>query len=318
MAEATSPIDPSQTLGFLLAAFLRSRKLKGRRQGTIDAYTLAARELHDYLLKELDADNIQLADRRVIEDFLIDYMVGRSTTTANKTFRQLRAWFNWMWKEDLIATNPFQGRKRVEAPQVQYRAKAGFTTPEAKAIIRNAEEDIFESGELGWRGVRDRAILLVLYDTGLRATEVIMMTIEGLSLNTGLFEVPGKGGKFHRRHLGAASIEAIKRYLRRLHAVGISSGTLWRNHAGYNLTRSGLYRMCMRRATAAGVMDGNPHRWRYTHGEILEDLGWPEEIIMAEMGHSTLSVSRHYRESAIRRKALKQHEQQSPADLLVQ
>ena len=71
MAEATSPIDPSQTLGFLLAAFLRSRKLKGRRQGTIDAYTLAARELHDYLLKELDADNIQLADRRVIEDFLV-------------------------------------------------------------------------------------------------------------------------------------------------------------------------------------------------------------------------------------------------------
>ena len=74
--------------------------------------------------------------------------------------------------------------------------------------------------------------------------------------------------------------------------------------------------MCIVRGRQAGVSGATTHRWRYTHAETLEELGWQEHEIMAEMGHSTLTVSRHYREAAIRRSALRKHEASSPADLL--
>ncbi len=315
MAEA-QPISRS-TFEALLIPFMRSRKLKGRSQLTVYQYTLAAGHLRTFMLDTLGDDNIRLVTRPVLEDFLIEHMAQRSSTTANKTFRQLRAWFNWLWNEDLIESNPFQGRRRVEAPEVIHQSKSGFSVAEAKSIISTIDDDLDLPGRAGWLAIRDRAILLVMYDTGLRATEITNMTIEGLDCSTGLFEVAGKGNSFYRRHLGKTALAAIARYTHRLNSAGISSGKLWRNHSYYSFTRKGLYDMCKHRAEDAGIRNGNPHRWRYTHGEVLQDLGWSEEIIMAEMGHSSLTVSRHYRENAIRRKALKQHEDQSPADMLV-
>ena len=58
--------------------------------------------------------------------------------------------------------------------------------------------------------------------------------------------------------------------------------------------------------------DAISHDWI----RVLEDMGWPEEVIMAEMGHSVLSVSRTYREASIRRQALKRHQEHGPMDLL--
>ena len=68
---------------------------------------------------------------------------------------------------------------------------------------------------------------------------------------------------------------------------------------GVPLTRSGLRRVCVLRGEQAGVKGANVHRWRYTHSEALEEQGWQEHEIMAEMGHSTRSVSRTYRAAAI-------------------
>jgi len=74
--------------------------------------------------------------------------------------------------------------------------------------------------------------------------------------------------------------------------------------------------LCVLRGQQAGVQGATVHRWRYTHSEALEELGWQEHEIMAEMGHSTRSVSRAYREAAIRRSALRKHRTLSPGDML--
>ena len=140
-----------------------------------------------------------------------------------------------------------------------------------------------------------------------------------IDMETGIFEVRGKGDKIYRRHLGLVARVAIQQYMIRSAGRFIMADdqALWRGWTGVPLTRSGLFRLNREIAADAGVKEGGVHRWRYTHSETLEEMGWPEDIIMAEMGHSVLSVSRSYRERAIRRRALQQHADDSPADKLV-
>ena len=118
-------------------------------------------------------------------------------------------------------------------------------------------------------------------------------------------------------HLGDKTAAAVDRYLRlRSRLLGEPRGSLWAGRRGEPLTKSGLLRLCVLRGRQAGIKDANVHRWRYTHSEVLEEQGWQEHEIMAEMGHSTLSVSRSYREAATRRAALRRHRAGSPGDLL--
>ena len=303
------------TIELLYHSFARSRKALGRSARTIEQYDISIKHFTRFMQHEFDSTAIALVNRRVIEDFLIEHMAeNRTTTTANKTFRSLRAFFNWLYEEDMLEINPF---RRVKAPKPTPAPKSGYTRAEVDAQLEPIRMAMQGHGRERFLAFRDYALFMVLYDTGLRASEICAMTVEGIDPDTGLFEVPGKGRQVYRRHLGSAALAAVTKYLTaRSRRVRTSSDKLWVNFSGFPLTRSGLFRMCQVRATDAGIKNGGVHRWRYTHAETLQDLGWPEEVIMAEMGHSMLSVSRHYRQTAIRRRALKQHELQSPADLL--
>lgn len=159
--------------------------------------------------------------------------------------------------------------------------------------------------------------MIVAFDCGLRASEITAMQVGSLDWDSGTFSVRGKGRKTYIRHLGDKALAAIDRYLRlRRRVLGEPSGPLWVNKRQQGLTRSGLRRMCVQRGKQAGVTGATVHRWRYSHAEALEDAGWPEAQILAEMGHSTLSVSRTYRDAAIRRGALRRHKEASPGDML--
>ena len=301
-----------------LDSFLRSRKALARSPRTIDEYRLACRTFSEFLRARYADDDARRVTRRDIEDFLIEYQETRSSTTANKTFRALRALFNWLWREEEIEVNPFA---RVQAPPADRAPREGYSPDEVKGMLRVCQQEQRMAKKRSHRreflATRDYALLLALYDTGLRASEVTAMTVEGIDWQAGLFAVPGKGRKVYQRHLGDRALAAIDRYLRlRRRLQSEASGPLWVGSTGEPLTRSGLRRMCVLRGQQAGVQSATVHRWRYTHSEVLEELGWQEHEIMAEMGHSTRAVSRSYRDAAIMRSALRKHRECGPADLL--
>ena len=306
-------------LSAYMGSFLRGKKALNRSPRTVEEYQLACRVFSDFLTTRFGDDDVHRVTRRDIDDFLIEYQETRTSTTANKTFRALRAIFNWLWREEEIEDNPFS---RAEAPLASRAPRDGFSQDEVRAMLRACQQArraaVRRSSWREYLAVRDYALLMVLYDTGLRVSEVTAMTVEGIDWNDGLFAVPGKGRKVYQRHLGNRALSAVDRYVRtRRRMLGESAiDQLWVGWTGQPLTRSGLRRVCIVRGRQAGVSGATTHRWRYTHAETLEELGWQEHEIMAEMGHSTLTVSRHYREAAIRRSALRKHEASSPADLL--
>lgn len=299
-----------------LASFIRNRRALDRSPQTLYEYRLACRALGDFLMTQFEWDDVSDIHRGTLEDFLIEYRQTHAPGTVNKTFRTLRSLFNWLEREDELVSNPF---RRMSAPPAAYSPQEGYSQVEVKRIIKHLGERITKSkgSKRELITVRDLAIILTLFDTGLRAGEMIAMTVEGIDWNTGLFKVLGKGGKHYQRHIGETAMAAIDRYLRlRRRKLGESIGPLWVGNHGIPMTRSGLRRMCKEIGKAVGVADADTHRWRYTHSEALEELGWQEHEIMAEMGHTTRSISRSYREAAIRRGALKKHREKGPTDLL--
>jgi site-specific recombinase XerD len=103
-------LDPIRTrptrilaLSGCLESFLRSRKALDRSPRTVEEYRLACRAFSAFLTDRYGDDDAQRVGRRDIEDFLIDYQATHSSTTANKTFRGLRALFNWLWREEEMA-----------------------------------------------------------------------------------------------------------------------------------------------------------------------------------------------------------------------
>jgi site-specific recombinase XerD len=297
-------------------SFVRSRRALGRSPRTLESYDLAVRDFGTFLTTENSTTSLNQVTRHTIQDFMIEYMAaGRTTTTANKTYRALRALFNWFSDEEIIDTNPFS---KLKPPPVQSKTKHGYSIPEVKSILANLRDRAYGGGREAYLALRDYSIIMVLYDTGLRASEVLAMTTAGLDHTTGEFAIKGKGARTYRRHISTQTLDAIALYLKAWEAQHFEplAGKLWRGWNGSVLTRSGLYRLCSRRAAEVGIKDGDVHRWRYTHAEVLDELGWHEDIIMAEMGHSQRSVSRHYRQASIRRQAIRLHAEQGPTKLL--
>jgi site-specific recombinase XerD len=252
-----------------LDSFLRSRKALDRSARTLDEYRLACRGFSEFLTARYADDDVRRVTRRDIEDFLIEYQETRSSTTANKTFRALRALFNWLWREEEIEANPLA---RVQAPPADRAPREGYSPDEVKAmlLVRQREQRLANKGSprRQFLATRDLALLLVLYDTGLRASEVTAMTVEGIDWQAGVFAVPGKGCNVYQRHLGDRALGAIDRCLRlRRHLHDKASGPLWVGWMGEPLTRSGLRRLCILRGQQADVRGATVHRWRYTHSE---------------------------------------------------
>jgi len=238
-------------LSAYLESFIRSRKALDRSPRTLDEYRLAVRVFSDYLIGCYSDDDLRRVTRREIRDFTSVYLqAGHTSTTANKTLRGLRALFNWLWREEEIAENPFA---RVQLPPADKSPREGFSTAEVKAMLRVCERRA-TSPRAGFLAARDFSILVTMFDTGLRASEITAMTADGFDWQSGLFMVPGKGRKLYQRHLGDRALAAVDKYLRlRRRLLCEAGGPLWVNWKGGPLTRSGLRRMCILRGQQAGV-----------------------------------------------------------------
>src|SRR3990170_3793750 len=180
-------------LSAYMGSFLRSRKALDRSPRTMDEYQRACGSFSEFLTLRYGDDDVRRVTRRDIQDFLIEYQETRTSTTANKTFRALRAVFNWLWREEEIEANPFD---RAEAPPADRAPREGYSLDDVRAMLRvcRQEEQAAKrrSPTREFLAVRDYALLLVLYDTGLRASEVVAMTVEGIDWDEGLFTVPGR------------------------------------------------------------------------------------------------------------------------------
>jgi len=294
--EAAAPTFSTATGRFLSAC--RARNLSPRTQ---DYYRYRLAAFARFAAQDVEVAKISPAQ---IRDFLTSEIERHSAGTAAHSYIALSAFFAHLVREELLDSNPM---RLIVKPKRRRTVIQTFSTAQAKSLIDTCGRD--------WYGVRDRAILLTLLDTGLRASECCGLALADVSLEDQTFRVTGKGDRERVVPFGESVRSALGCYLAR--RSGVSSAALFTNHYGEQLTRYGLRGMVVRRSRAAGITGVrlSPHTLRHTCAVFYLRAGGDAFSLQKLLGHEDLTMTRRYCELADS-DVRDQHRLHSPADAL--
>ncbi len=233
-------------------------------------------------------------------------------STVQTYHKHIRTLFNWMVSEGVIASSPME---RIPVPIVRADQIQPFTSEQVAAVLRAAERSRHPR--------RDVALVLVMFDTGLRASEVCNLKMKGVDLETRRVSLIGKGGKVRTVPFGRDAMKALWQYLREdkrdevrapNDPVFISDrGT----HAAEPMTRNGLFQLVQRLGVAAGIKGTrcSPHTFRHSFAVTFLRHGGNTFSLKGMLGHSALYMTNRY--VALAQADIEnQHRQFSPADSL--
>ncbi|MFN8192601.1 MAG: tyrosine-type recombinase/integrase [Nocardioidaceae bacterium] len=219
---------------------------------------------------------------------------GRSAATAKTRMMAVRHFARWLADEGEIDGNPFD---KLKPPKVDQPIVPVLTDDQLRALIKACEPPASErQGLASLRHRRDEAIVRLMLETGMRASECLNLELDDVDLVEGTVVIRrGKGGRGRTVPFGPQAARALDRYLRvrRLHALA-SGPRLWLGDRGRMLAYNGLYWALGQRAAAAGIPDFHPHMLRHTSADRWLAKGGSEVGAMAMHGWSSLDMLQRY------------------------
>ena len=278
---------------------------KGLSKNTIESYSRDLLNLADFLehhgINELDeVKNV------TIMAFLLDVKSrGLSSKTTGRMLSATRTFFRFLVRENLLPADP---TATIESPKVRPHLPSVLSIGEVDALL--ALPDVKTQ-----RGLRDKAMLELLYATGVRVTELITLKMNSLNLEVGYLIAFGKGSKERIVPLGQTAQQWLKEYLqnaRHHYSHGKMSQFLFLNPSGKQLTRQGFWKLIKRYAVRAEITKKiSPHTLRHSFATHLLDRGADLRSVQVMLGHVDISTTQIY--THITRERLKQiHQRYHP------
>jgi len=231
-------------------------------------------------------------DRIAIRKYLsFLHRKNRKSSIARK-ISTLRSFFKYLVREQMIPSNP---AKSVSTPKVEKTLPTTLTVDEAFRLMESPKHlpDKSSAGSKE-KDLRDRAILELLYSSGLRVSELVGLNSNQLDLDLGIVRVMGKGRKERIVPVGVKAIEALKAYME---GRGIVEGEdpLVINSWGGRLTARSIGRLIKKYSRHSGIFRKvSPHSLRHTFATHLLDAGADIREIQEMLGHSSLSTTQRY------------------------
>ena len=198
-------------LATLLPDWEISLKARGRQPTTIDSYLICARNLYNFLVSRGMPTTVTSITREHIEHFLADMFERVKPATVAKHYRSLQQLFNFLIDDGEITSNPME---RMSPPAVPEQPVPILTDEELVRLIATCKGQSLENR-------RDEAVIRMFIDTGIRASELVGLTLEDVDLGQQMALVMGKGGRGRAVPFGIRTTDALRRYLR--HAGSIRS-----------------------------------------------------------------------------------------------
>ena len=229
---------------------------------------------------------IENADAEDIEK----YIGSRKDLTARSQARvisSLRSFYDWLVQEGVITDNPCDN---VDAPKIGRNIPDVLSEEEVSRLM-----DIVDTST--WFGLRDRAILEVMYGCGLRVSEAVNLKISGLFLDEGFIRIIGKGNKERLIPIGDMAIKALLIYLeaRILPADRASEDIVFLNRYGRPLSRISMFKIIRSLAQLAGIRrDISPHIFRHSFATHLIEHGADLRVVQEMLGHEDISTTEIY------------------------
>ena len=223
-----------------------------------------------------------------VERYLSDRIQkGLSKRSQARLLSSLRSFFNWCIEEGDLKDNPCD---RIDAPKLGKYLPAVLSVEEVNAIMESV--DLKASS-----GLRDRAILEVLYGCGLRVSECTGLLLSHVHLDEGYVDVIGKGNKQRIIPLGEMAAEAVRNYLpaRPEPAARAYEDVLFLNRFGRPLSRVSVFNLVKERAMAAGIhKEISPHTFRHSFATHLIEGGADLRVVQEMLGHESILTTEIY------------------------
>jgi integrase/recombinase XerC len=272
------------------------RHLVGERrasQRTVEEY---GRDIRGLAAFARERESRAVGDVRAIDVYLLRGWLGvlartHAPSSVARMVAAVRTWMRWMRRRGLIASCPAD---QLATPKVRRSLPTLLSVDAAKEVVEAPDDD-------SPRGVRDRAILEVLYGSGLRVSEVCGLDVADVDLVAATARVLGKGRKERVVPLGSKCVAALERWLearpRLVHPKHRTQDprALFLSVLGKRMYVRGVRALVQRYgATGAGRADLHPHALRHTCATHMLDGGADLRAIQEMLGHASLSTTQRY------------------------
>ena len=212
--------------------------------------------------------------------------ISRQVTkrTQSRCLSALRSFFDYMILEGARKENPCD---KVDSPKIGVHLPEVLSVEEVTAIM--------ESVDLSdWGGLRDRAILEVLYGCGLRVSEAVNLKISNIYADEGFLRIIGKGDKERLVPIGEAALDAVEAYLAS-RPDSEDTDTLFLNRYGRPLSRVSMFKMVKDQALKAGIRkEISPHTFRHSFATHLIENGADLRVVQEMLGHESILTTELY------------------------
>ena len=277
-----NPLEPA------LDVFLAHLRVeKGLAANTVEAYS---RDVRAYLatLDRLGVSSWDRVGRSEVRAHLASLAAGLSARSQARALSAIRGLHRVLLAERLAQADPTD---EVDSPRATRRLPGLLSREEVEALLGRPD------GRTA-AGLRDRAMLELLYATGLRVSELVSLGLNDLDLETRVLVARGKGNKERLVPVGAPAVEAVKAYLalgRERLLKGRRTRDLFVTPRGRRLTRQGFAKLLRRYARAAGIGRAiSPHKLRHSFATHLLEGGADLRAVQAMLGHADVTTTQIY------------------------
>lgn len=267
-------------------AYLKNEKKMS--PNTLEAYF---RDVREFIAFEGERGNTK--PEEVTSTDIIAFLnsrknMGKSSATVNRKLASVRAFFNFLMEDGLLTSNPTTGIRspRIEKKEIEY-----LSLEEIDKLITAPDSSV--------RGVRDRAILEVLYATGIRVTELIEADVEDINLRMGFITCAGEHSKARIVPLGRPARVALESYIYDARDKLLKSDpeetALFVNYCGRRITRQGLWKILREYGVKAGINRNlTPNIIRNSFAVHMLQNGADLKSIQELMGHEDIAATQAY------------------------
>lgn len=262
---------------------------RGLSQNTLEAYE---RDLTNYI--NFLQENEKVTDVKEINRYMILRFIyslkddGKAQSTISRHVSSIRAFHHFLLREGYVKNDP---TLHIEMPRPEKKLPKVLSTSEVEALLSTSVKNPQLS-------LRNKAMLEVLYATGLRVSELVELTLSDIHLQMGFLRCIGKGNKERIVPLGSVAIETLKKYIDEARPILMKKkhhDILFVNHHGNPMSRQGFWKIIKKLAKQANIKkELTPHTLRHSFATHLLENGADLRSVQEMLGHADISTTQIY------------------------
>ena len=253
---------------------------------TIESYSNDLNKLSDFLTpKSISATKVRLND---LKDFITSISEILSETSQSRIISAIKSFYKFLLIENLIQIDPSEN---LVSPKIGRKLPNVLTIEEINLIINSVESNNV--------GIRNRAIIEIIYGCGLRVSELTNLLLSNLFLKQGYIKIVGKGNKERLSPIGSLATDSLNDFLTNVRpGLKINnkfSDHVFINNRGTSLSRSMIFKMIKKYTLKANIKkDISPHSLRHSFATHLVEGGANLRAVQEILGHSSITTTEIY------------------------